>query len=198
MTVELNEFNLYMIGVGGQGIGLLSEILLRDADHAGFLAKGVDTHGLAQRGGVVISQLRIGKEIHSPIISKGKADLVIALERHEALRGLNFALQERGTLIYYDTVWQPLGVRLGEVAEVSEADLENACAKRNIRRIKVCYPSLKDPRTQNIVVLSEVCGRQLIPGIESSHYENAMKDLMEGKMLESNLHLFRSSFKNIR
>ncbi|MBW2538534.1 MAG: 2-oxoacid:acceptor oxidoreductase family protein, partial [Deltaproteobacteria bacterium] len=54
----MNSFNVYMTGVGGQGIGLLSEILLRAADHAGHTVKGVDTHGLAQRGGIVVSSLR--------------------------------------------------------------------------------------------------------------------------------------------
>jgi indolepyruvate ferredoxin oxidoreductase beta subunit len=196
--MELDEFNVYLIGVGGQGIGLLSEILLRASDYAGFHVKGVDTHGLAQRGGVVISQLRIGEKVYSPIISKGKADLGIALERHEALRGINFALKESGTLIYYDTVWQPLWVRLGESAEVTEADLENACATRNIKKIRVFDPELKDPRTQNIAVLSAICNYHLIPGIDSIHYEQAMQDLMTGKMLETNLQLFRSSFKNTR
>ena len=59
----MNAFNVYMTGVGGQGIGLLSEILLRAADHAGHTVKGVDTHGLAQRGGIVVSSLRFGETI---------------------------------------------------------------------------------------------------------------------------------------
>ena len=56
--------NIYLIGVGGQGIGLLSEVLIRAADHAGFGVTGVDTHGLAQRGGIVVSQIKIGDTIH--------------------------------------------------------------------------------------------------------------------------------------
>ena len=76
----MKPFNIYLTGVGGQGIGLLIEILLRAADHAGFPVKGVDTHGLAQRGGIVVSQIRIGEEAHSPLIRQGEADLVVALE----------------------------------------------------------------------------------------------------------------------
>jgi len=75
-------FNVYMIGVGGQGIGLLSEILIRSADYAGLNAKGVDTHGLAQRGGTVQSHLRIGDKVHASLIRKGTADLVISLENN--------------------------------------------------------------------------------------------------------------------
>ena len=107
----MTSFNIYLTGVGGQGIGLLSEILLRSADHAGLKVKAVDTHGLAQRGGIVISHLRIGEKVFSPLIFRNQADLVVALERNEALRGLNAALKDNGTLIYYDTSWQPLEVR---------------------------------------------------------------------------------------
>lgn len=194
----MNEFNVYIIGVGGQGIGLLSEILLRAADHAGIHVKGVDTHGLAQRGGVVISQLRMGNRIHSPLIPGRKADLVVALERHEAFRGMKNALRYGGTLVFYDTVWQPLDVRLGNAPEIGETDLEQACLKRNIQKISVFMPQLKDPRMQNITVLASICANRLIPGIEASHYENAMEDLMTGKMLEANLELFHSSFKKTR
>ena len=58
----MKKFNIYLTGVGGQGIGLISEILLRAADYAGFNVKSVDTHGLAQRGGIVVSQILRKKE----------------------------------------------------------------------------------------------------------------------------------------
>ncbi len=58
--------NIYMAGVGGQGIGLLSEVLLRGLDKTGVTVRGVDTHGLAQRGGVVVSQIRTGEGQFSP------------------------------------------------------------------------------------------------------------------------------------
>lgn len=105
--MKKDRLNIYMIGVGGQGIGLLSETLIRAADYAGLKVRGVDTHGLAQRGGTVQSHLRIGEGIYSSLIQKGRADIVIGLERNEALRGMETYLKEGGTLIYYDTSWQP-------------------------------------------------------------------------------------------
>ncbi len=60
----MRAFNIYITGVGGQGIGLLSQALLRAVDHAGINAIAVDTHGLAQRGGVVVSRIRCGSGIH--------------------------------------------------------------------------------------------------------------------------------------
>ena len=119
----MKTFNVYLTGVGGQGIGLISEIILRAADLAGRSVKSVDTHGLAQRGGIVVSQIRMGDTVYSPLIPAGKADLVISLERHEALRAASKMLKTKGCLIYYNTVWQPLSVRLNTAPEVAESDL---------------------------------------------------------------------------
>ena len=182
--------NIHLIGVGGQGIGLLSEVLIRTADHAGIKATGVDTHGLAQRGGVVISQIRLGENSYSPLINKEDADLVIALERHEALRGLNDYLKDNGTLIYYDAVWQPLEVRLNKAKEIKEEVIREQCKKRNIRLFKVIKDDLEDARMQNVVLLANIHKNKLIPGIEKEHYVEAMKDLMGGTMLEKNKMLF--------
>ncbi len=187
----MKAFNIYMIGAGGQGIGLISEIILRAADHAGLSVLGVDTHGLAQRGGVVVSQVRIGEHF-SPLIPESEADLVVALERHEALRGMNTMLKDGGTLVYYNTVWQPLGVRLGQVEEVSVALVTDQCTIRKIIEIRVEAPELQDARMQNIVLLAEIDNRSLIPQVNTDHYTAAMDDLMAGEMLDKNMRLFKS------
>ena len=189
----MKPFDLYLCGVGGQGIGLLSEILLRAADYAGYAAKAVDTHGLAQRGGVVISHVRLGTVIHSPLIPERSADLVIGLERHEALRGVQTALRDGGTLIYYDTVLQPLGVRLGTAPEVSCSDIEQTCKDRGISVHQVAYPQLTDPRMQNIAVLARIDQLHLVPEVTTAHYLQAMDDLMEGEMLNGNMRLFEEA-----
>ncbi len=186
------SFNIYLCGVGGQGIGLLSEIILRAADHAGLRAKAVDTHGLAQRGGIVVSHIRLGDAVHSPLVPERMADLVIALERHEALRGVHSALRDGGTLIYYDTVLQPLPVRLGTAPETGTADVEHACDVRGITVYAVTRPGLPDPRMQNVAVLARIHAKGLIPGLTAAHYEQAMDDLLKGAALQTNLELFRS------
>jgi indolepyruvate ferredoxin oxidoreductase, beta subunit len=185
----VKAFNIYLTGVGGQGIGLLSEILLRAADHAGFPVKGVDTHGLAQRGGIVVSQIRIGSDVHSPLIRQGEADLVVALERHEAFRGIAAFLKDGGAAIYYDAVWQPLPVRLNQAAEVDNDTILEHCGKRNLQVFRVLKPGLSDARMQNMAVLAGIHQNHLIPGIALDYYKNAMSDLMEGPMLEKNMAL---------
>ena len=191
----MTAFNAYLTGVGGQGIGLLSEIILRAADHAGLAVKSVDTHGLAQRGGIVISQIRMGDAVFSPLIPTGTADVVIALERHEALRAAATVLKDRGSLIYYDTVWQPLAVRLNEAQEVTEIDIHALSRARNIKVISVFQADLPDIRMQNMVVLAEINRHGLIPDIELKDYRSAMKDLMTGSMLQRNQSLFDDRLK---
>ncbi len=191
----MKSFSIYLTGVGGQGIGLISEIILRAADHAGLPVKSVDTHGLAQRGGIVVSQIRIGEEVFSPIIPAGQADMVISLERHEAFRAAGTALKDNGCLIYYNTVWQPLSVRLNQTAEIKMSDIEGLCRARGIQAISVFHPDLPDIRMQNMAVLSEIHRHRLIPGIDLVHYQTAMSDLMSGSMLADNRGLFDERLK---
>jgi indolepyruvate ferredoxin oxidoreductase beta subunit len=186
----MKSFNVYMIGVGGQGIGLLSEVLLRAVDHAGLRVKAVDTHGLAQRGGVVVSNLRMGDNVYSPLIPGGQADLVVALERHEAMRGLKIASRDGSTLVYYNTVWQPLDVRINDAAEIQVSDIQRVCQTRNIKDFVVYHPDLEDIRMQNIAVLSMIHNNTLVPGVQGIHYKNAMTDLLQGTALKQNLKLF--------
>jgi indolepyruvate ferredoxin oxidoreductase beta subunit len=182
--------NIYLIGVGGQGIGMLSEILLRAADHAGLKVMGVDTHGLAQRGGIVVSQLRFGDGVHSPLIRKGDADLVVALERHEAVRAAGPYLKDGGTLIYYDAEWQPLDVRLDPSSVTGEDCLKALSENQAIDLIKVFNDELESARMQNVVLVASICRHRLIPAIERTHYRQAMKDLMAGVVLDKNMALF--------
>jgi indolepyruvate ferredoxin oxidoreductase beta subunit len=80
-------YNLLIVGVGGQGIILVSEIIARAALAAGLYVKKSETHGMAQRGGSVVTHSRISDaEVYSPLIAKGTADMLLAFEPVEALR----------------------------------------------------------------------------------------------------------------
>jgi indolepyruvate ferredoxin oxidoreductase beta subunit len=102
-------------------------------------------------------------------------------------------LRDEGVLIYYDTVLQPLGVRLGTEAETSQADLDRACGLRGIIIHRVVQPDLVDPRMQNIAVLACIHQQRLVPGLETEHFMRAMDDLLEGPMLAANTKLFQSA-----
>jgi indolepyruvate ferredoxin oxidoreductase, beta subunit len=187
----INRFNVFLIGVGGQGIGLLSELLVRTGDHAGLKVSGVDTHGLAQRGGTVTSHIRIGDDIHSPLIPLQQADLVVSLERHEALRGVVDYGKEKGTLIYYDAIWQPLPVRLKGAKEIDRETVSSECRKRQIREVVFKDDEIADPRMQNMAIAAKICALGLIPGLKQEHYEKGMADIFPDKIRDKNLKLFR-------
>ena len=188
--MENKNLNIYMIGVGGQGIGLLSETLIRAADYADLHVRGVDTHGLAQRGGTVQSHLRIGQDIYSSLIQKGKADIVIALERAEALRGMETYLKKGGSLIYYDTSWQPLDVRLGDGKDVSNNLIKEKSEEREMTSIRVYKDDLEDARMQNVVILAELAKRNIIKNLEIEDYKKALNDLLSGEVLKKNINIF--------
>jgi len=183
-----NVFNVYMSGVGGQGIGLLAELLGRAADHAGLSIRGCDTHGLAQRGGMVSSHLRLGS-CRSPLVAEHCADLVVCLERTEALRATCTMLKPGGTLVWYDAAWQALDVRQGENPVITERDVLDAAGARGARAYRVLRDDLPDTRMQNVAIVAEIINRSLVPGLARDHVRAALMDLMSGTGLEANLAL---------
>jgi len=187
------KLNIHLNGVGGQGIGLLSETLLRAYDHAGFPVIGVDTHGLAQRGGGVESHLRVGYPRGNPLVESGRADLVLSLERTEALRALGTRLRRGGTLAWFDTLWQPLSDRMGETRPVSPEDLEKAAAGMEVRLLRVIGEGLPDVRMQNMALLGAAFHGGLFPGLTQEDLEAALSDLMSGPVLEANREVLRSA-----
>jgi len=189
------KFDIYLSGVGGQGIGLLSELIARAIDHSDQRVIGADTHGLAQRGGMVASHIRMGDNVYSALVEKNKADVCISLERHEALRAMNDFLKDNGVLVYYDAVWQPLDVRLGKVKQVSNEEIKQEANRRKIEVVRVFEEDLEDARMQNIAVSAHLCQDSLIPGVQKEHYLQAMDDLMKGPMLEANRVLFEKIIK---
>lgn len=78
--------NIILTGVGGQGVLLISELLARAAMAAGYDAKQTEIHGVSQRGGSVYSHVRFGRKVYSPLIMPGQADIILGLEKLEALR----------------------------------------------------------------------------------------------------------------
>lgn len=183
-------FDIYIAGVGGQGLGLLSQALLRAVDHSGQPVLGVDTHGLAQRGGAVVSRVRCGGNAYSPLTLRHGCDLVLGMEIHEALRGLDTAMAKGGTLVYLNQSWQPLPVRLGNCGETAAEDVEAACKQMDVRSIGMTIDAITDPRMQNMALLGFVAGMQLIPGVPVQAYKTALADLLTDPLLTRNLALF--------
>jgi len=101
-------FNCMIAGVGGQGTVLASKLIAAAAMKSSFNVRTTETIGMAQRGGSVVSHVRIGDDIFSPLIPLGRADALIAFEPGEAVRQLPF-LSGQGVLVVCDSIIKPAG-----------------------------------------------------------------------------------------
>ncbi|MCM2267337.1 MAG: 2-oxoacid:acceptor oxidoreductase family protein [Elusimicrobiales bacterium] len=187
------SFNIYICGVGGQGVGLLAAALAQAADRAGLAVRACDTHGLAQRGGVVSSHIRIGADALTPLTPEGGADLVLSLERLEALRGTAQYLKKGGRVVYYDTAYQPVGVRAGKADYPSAQDVEKAAAGLGGLAVPVSAGPLRDPRMQNAALLGRVAALGAVPGLPASVIEEVLREIAPPASLEENLAIFRAA-----
>ena len=104
--------NIMIVGVGGQGTLLTSRIIGKAALEQGFDVKISEVHGMAQRGGSVVTFVRFGDKVSEPIVEEGQADLIIAFERLEALRYAHF-LKADGVIVANDCRIDPMTVTIG-------------------------------------------------------------------------------------
>ncbi len=111
--------NILIVGVGGQGTILASRVIAGVAMEKNLDIKVSEIHGMSQRGGSVVTQVRYGKEVYAPTISPGTADVILAFEKLEALRWLHF-LRPGGTVIVNSQELYPLPVLTGSVEYPSD------------------------------------------------------------------------------
>ncbi len=183
-----NITNILLVGVGGQGILLASEILSETFMLAGFDVKKSEIHGMSQRGGSVVSHVRYGKEIYSPIVPEGEGDILFGFEIMETYRALPL-LRKGATVIANDLCIPPPAVLSGK--EAYPADLPE--------KISALFPDfllvdgLKlateagNPRTANTVLLGAVSKRL---DIDEECWLTALKKMVPPKAYEENRKAF--------
>jgi indolepyruvate ferredoxin oxidoreductase beta subunit len=182
--------NLLFAGVGGQGVLLASDILSEIAHAAGLDVKKSDIHGMSQRGGSVVSQVRIGEKVYSPIIREGEVDFLIAFEILEALRCLNI-LSEKCRIIVNNQKIYPISIYNGK---------ENKHPKDDFELIKKRYKDAElmdgfaiaekagDNRAVNLVLLGRLSN--YLP-FEQTLWEGVIKRCVPPSSVEKNLHAFK-------
>lgn len=145
--------NIMIVGVGGQGTLLTSRILGGIMLGAGYDVKLSEVHGMAQRGGSVVTFVRYGEKVAEPIVEEGQADLLIAFERLEAMRYVHF-LKEDGVLVVNDQRIDPMPVITG-AAEYPENIIETISKANKVYSMDAQAKALElgNPRVFNIIVL---------------------------------------------
>ncbi|HBG76003.1 indolepyruvate oxidoreductase subunit beta [Eubacteriales bacterium mix99] len=108
----MKDTNILIVGVGGQGTLLASRILGQLAMNCGVDVKISEVHGMAQRGGSVVTHVRFGHHVSSPLVERGQADIILAFEKLEAYRWLPY-LRDNGILVVNDQEIDPMPVIMG-------------------------------------------------------------------------------------
>lgn len=182
--------SVLIVGVGGQGILLASRLLASAAIAAGFDVKISEVHGMAQRGGSVVTHVRLGTKVHSPLVEMGTADFVVAFEKLEALRWLPYA-RPGATVIVNDLEIPPLAVILG--AERYPTDIARRLAAGGRRVVLVdaqgMARSAGNARCANTAIMG-VLARRLDLGITEERWRVAVGDVAPRGTAEVNWKAF--------
>jgi indolepyruvate ferredoxin oxidoreductase beta subunit len=182
--------SIVLAGVGGQGILLASEIVARAAMHAGHDVKTNEVHGMAQRGGSVIAQVRFGENVHSPLVAEKTACVLGALERIEALRYAHY-LAPGGLAVVSSQVTVPVTVSMGAARYPKKAE-----EKLRETFPRLCYldalekaTELGNPRAANVVVVGAVSNGV---GIALEAWREAVATSVPEKHRDVNLRAFEA------
>lgn len=187
--MRTSECDVVVVGVGGQGVILISEIIGRAAMLAGLSVRGVETHGMAQRGGSVINHIRVGCD-YSAMISPGSADVLIAMEPAEALRYAHYLSPEGVALVNTKPVL-PVTVTTGQASyppmEEILAPIRNACFEVRAMDATGLATKAGSPQATNVVMLGALSKH--LP-IEEATLMEALSETVPAKFLEINKKAF--------
>ena len=182
--------SLVLAGVGGQGILLASEIVARAALAAGYDVKTNEVHGMAQRGGSVIAQIRYGRSVNSPLVERGAARVLASLERVECLRYADY-LAADGLAVVSSQKVVPVSVSSGQAQYPEDAEA----------RIRKMFPRLVyfdageaaaragNARTSNVIVVGVLSTGLNLP---REAWVEAIRQSVKPKFLEANLKAFEA------
>ena len=184
---KVDTTNIVICGVGGQGIILASDVLCQAAFLEGCDVKKSEVHGMAQRGGSVITHVRFGKKVYSPLIEEGTADFLLAFEKLEALRYVHY-LKKDGEIIVDNREIPPMSVLVGQAKYPQELNQK----LRKLGRIHFVDAAnvaleLGNIRVVNIILLG-VLSKYL--GFKKDSWEESIRENVKEKFVELNISAF--------
>ena len=185
---ETTTTSVVLSGVGGQGILLASEILAQAAMVAGFDVKTNEVHGMAQRGGSVLAQIRYGEKVHSPLVPSGTAKVLASLEQIEALR-FRHVLAPGGTAVVSMQAIVPVTVSMGAAEYPTDTESRLGQAFENLLFIDAVTLAKEagTAKAANVVVLGAVSTRL---DLEDKAWEEAIERSVKPRFLEVNQKAF--------
>ena len=189
----MKELNIMIVGVGGQGTLLTSRIIGKIALKSGYDVKISEVHGMAQRGGSVVTFVRFGQCVNEPVVHEGDADILIAFERLEALRYAHF-LKKDGMIIVNDCRIDPMPVVIGN--EKYPDDIIESLSKVHktycIDGAKIAQ-ELGNSKVLNSVVLG-LSAKHI--GFNREDWVEVIKETVPPKTIDVNISAFEKGYNN--
>ncbi|NLE74190.1 MAG: indolepyruvate oxidoreductase subunit beta [Actinobacteria bacterium] len=181
--------NIVITGVGGQGVIMASYVLGQAALTDGFDVKQSEVHGMSQRGGSVLSHLRFGGKVWSPLVSEGTADILLSFEALEALRYMSW-LRPGGRLVYNTLRVNPSTVSAGLAEYPSDIHEQIRRSWDTVVGVDANALALEagNPRAANMVMLGAISGN--LPFVDNT-WEKIIASVVPPKTVEANMRAFR-------
>ncbi len=185
------KYSLVLTGVGGQGTILASRVISLAALEKGYAFRSTETLGMAQRGGSVVSHIRFGENIYSPLIPTGQADALLGFDLAEAIRWVSL-LKKNGTVLVNTDFIPPYGVLIGESEfnqEKARRFLQSLAAEIILFDMTALAIEAGSYRTTNAVLLGAFSVKGGSP-LEAELLEKIMLDLIPPKLADINRKAF--------
>lgn len=184
--------NIMIVGVGGQGTLLTSRILGGITVENGYGVKLSEVHGMAQRGGSVVTYVRYGEKVTEPIVEEGQADVLIAFEKLEALRYAHF-LKKDGVIIVNDQKIDPMPVVTG-VAKYPEGIIEHLSEKYKVISVDAQKEALElgNSRVFNVIILGVAASKM---DFEKEQWIEVIKKKVPPKTIDINVKAFERGYE---
>ena len=183
--------NIVLCGVGGQGTVLASKLVAAAAMNKGFEVRSAETIGMAQKGGSVMSHLRIGEDALTPMIGSGEADLIIGFEPSETVRMLPF-LKKGGAVITSDRAVMPVTAAL-KGSDYKGSDMTDYLRSlQDIGRLVIvdteeAVKAVGSPKAMNMILLGAASRAGLLGDITHQDITDAMKKKVKSQFIDMNI-----------
>jgi len=190
--MNTKTLNFVLVGVGGQGTILASDVLAELGLKLGYDVKKAEVHGMSQRGGSVVSHLRWGPQVFAPVIAKGEADFLIAFEKLEAARFIDM-LKPGGVVLVNDYSIMPATVNAGSAAYPLDEALEGILASARAKAVWVkgmeIAEGLGNGKTANVVLLGA------LSKLLELDAAGAWDEVIEARVPKKHLEINRKAFQ---
>ena len=184
------DFNMVIVGVGGQGLITLTKLLAEAAKLEGFDIKSSELHGLSQRGGSVETLIRFGRKIHSPLVRQGGADLIIALESQEALKSCYYASEDKTNFLVNDYFKSIPNKELPSKQDVVKQLEKFAKQVIAIVGTNIAKEKLEKEVLVGVLLISSAIAQGLIP-LKADSLLKIIKKQIPERYLEMNIKAFK-------